>query len=119
MDDGADLRAQGAAAIDKGVLLPRGAKVRFADAYLVDSPEELSARRFKSVTTVMALSAPETISTSADLMAFACATSFSIATSPMPTVSLCSMTLILTISPPKVMTITRTAPPMPSSEEPT
>ncbi len=45
----------------------RGAKVRFADAYLVDSPEELSARRFKSVTTVMALSAPETISTEGDL----------------------------------------------------
>lgn len=47
----------------------RGKKVRFADAYLVDSTEELSSRRFKSVTTVMALTAPETISTADDLMA--------------------------------------------------
>ena len=46
-----------------------GKKVRFADAYLVDSAEELAARRFKSVTTVMALTAPETISTVGDLMA--------------------------------------------------
>ena len=47
----------------------RGKKVRFADAYLVDSPEELAARRFKSVTTVMALTAPETVSTVDDLLA--------------------------------------------------
>jgi hypothetical protein len=47
----------------------RGKKVRFADAYLVDSPEELEARRFKSVTTVMALTAPETIATADDLAA--------------------------------------------------
>ena len=43
-------------------------KIRFADAYLVDSAEELAARRFKSVTTVMALTVPGTISTSSDLM---------------------------------------------------
>ena len=45
----------------------RGKKVRFADAYLVDSAEELVARRFKSVTTVMALTTPEVITTAADL----------------------------------------------------
>lgn len=45
----------------------RGKKVRFADAYLVDSADELSARRFKSVTTVMALTTPETVTTAADL----------------------------------------------------
>lgn len=45
-----------------------GRKVRFADAYLVDSVEELAARRFKSVTTVMALTTPEAISTARDLM---------------------------------------------------
>ena len=45
-----------------------GGKVRFADAYLVDSADELKERRFKSVTTVMALTAPETISVAADLM---------------------------------------------------
>ena len=45
-----------------------GKKSRFADAYLVDSAAELAARRFKSVTTVMALTAPETISTAEDLM---------------------------------------------------
>ena len=46
-----------------------GRKVRFADAYLVDSAEELEQRRFKSVTTVMALTTPEVISTAGDLMA--------------------------------------------------
>ena len=46
----------------------RGLKVRFADAYLVDSAEELAMRRFKSVTTVMALTAPETVSTVDDLV---------------------------------------------------
>lgn len=45
----------------------RGKKVKFADAYLVDSAEELMARRFKSVTTVMALTTPEVITTAADL----------------------------------------------------
>ena len=42
--------------------------MKFADAYLVDSAEELSGRRFKSVTTVMALTAPETVSTADDLI---------------------------------------------------
>ena len=46
-----------------------GLKVRFADAYLVDSADELVQRRFKSVTTVMALTTPEVISTAGDLMA--------------------------------------------------
>ena len=32
-----------------------GRKVRFANAYLAESVEEIAARRFKSVTTVMAL----------------------------------------------------------------
>ena len=45
----------------------RGKKVRFADAYLVDSAEELAARRFKSVTTVMALTTPESITVASDL----------------------------------------------------
>lgn len=44
-----------------------GKKIRFADAYLVESAEELVPRRFKSVTTVMALTAPETVSTVSDL----------------------------------------------------
>ena len=48
-------------------LKKRGMKVRFADAYLVDSADDLAARRFKSVTTVMALTTPETISTADDL----------------------------------------------------
>ena len=49
-------------------LKKRGMKVRFADAYLVDSADDLAARRFKSVTTVMALTTPETIRTAEDLM---------------------------------------------------
>ena len=48
-------------------LKKRGVRVRFADAYLVDSADELAARRYKSVTTVMALTAPETITTAEDL----------------------------------------------------
>ena len=48
-------------------LKQRGKRVKFADAYLVDSAEELSQRRFKSVTTVMALTAPESVSTADDL----------------------------------------------------
>lgn len=47
----------------------RGKKVCFSDAYLVDSADELAARRFKSVTTVMALTMPETIRTVDDLIA--------------------------------------------------
>ena len=50
-------------------LKKRGRRVKFSDAYLSDSVEEIAARRFKSVTTVMALTAPESISTLADLMA--------------------------------------------------
>ena len=49
-------------------LKQRGKRVKFADAYLVDSADELMAHRFKSVTTVMALTVPETISTVDDLM---------------------------------------------------
>ena len=49
-------------------LRERGRRVKFADAYLVDSPDELAARRFKSVTTVMALSTPEVVSTVNDLL---------------------------------------------------
>jgi len=48
-------------------LKKRGKKVCFADAYLVESAEELAARRFKSVTTVMALTTPETLLTVDDL----------------------------------------------------
>lgn len=44
-----------------------GKKTRFANAYLVDSAESLSDRRFKSVTTVMALTTPEVICTTSDL----------------------------------------------------
>ena len=50
-------------------LKKRGKKVKFADAYLVDTADDLAARRFKSVTTVMALTTPEVISTVADLAA--------------------------------------------------
>ena len=48
-------------------LKARGKKVKFADAFLVESADELESRRFKSVTTIMALTAPETISTISDL----------------------------------------------------
>ena len=48
-------------------LRSRGKEVCFSDAYLVDTAEELAARRFKSVTTVMALTAPETVRTVDDL----------------------------------------------------
>lgn len=49
-------------------LKKRGKKVKFADAYLVESPDELAQRRYKSVTTVMALTTPEVITTAEDLM---------------------------------------------------
>jgi len=49
-------------------LRKRGKRVKFADAYLIDSVEELANSRFKSVTTVMALTAPETIAVVEDLM---------------------------------------------------
>lgn len=48
-------------------LKSRGKKIRFADAYLVDNAEMLVERRFKSVTTVMALTTPEAISLAADI----------------------------------------------------
>ena len=48
-------------------LKKRGRKVCFADAYLVSSADELVARRFKSVTTVMALTTPEVVKTADDL----------------------------------------------------
>ena len=48
-------------------LKARGKKVKFADAYLIESADELETRRFKSVTTVMALTTPETVSTVSDL----------------------------------------------------
>ena len=49
-------------------LKARGKRVRFADAYLIESADELAARRFKSVTTVMALTAPDVVSTTDDLI---------------------------------------------------
>ena len=50
-------------------LKKRGRRIRFADAYLVDDAKDLFERRFKSVTTVMALTCSETISTLGDLAA--------------------------------------------------
>ena len=47
----------------------RGRSITFADAYLIDSVDELALRRFKSVTTVMALTVPESVTTADDLMA--------------------------------------------------
>ena len=48
-------------------LKQRGKRVCFADAYLIEDATELAARRFKSVTTVMALTTPEVIATADDL----------------------------------------------------
>ena len=48
-------------------LKKRGKRVCFADAYLIEDAAELAARRFKSVTTVMALTTPEVIATADDL----------------------------------------------------
>lgn len=47
----------------------RGKKGRFADAYLVDSVDEIRNRRFKSVTTTAALTVPESVSIRSDLLA--------------------------------------------------
>lgn len=47
----------------------RGLRVCFADAYFADMPDELEARRFKSVTTIMALTVPETLRFQRDLLA--------------------------------------------------
>lgn len=46
----------------------KGLRCRFADGYAIDHYEDLYARRFKSVTTVMALTQPETISIQDDLL---------------------------------------------------
>ena len=48
-------------------LTRKGLRCRFADAYMVDRVDEIRGRRFKSVTTVMALTQPETISVQDDL----------------------------------------------------
>ncbi len=48
-------------------LKKRGKRIKFADAYLIESPDELISRRYKSVTTVMALTTPEVITTAEDL----------------------------------------------------
>ncbi len=50
------------------MLSRKGLRCRFADAFSVDSIEELQNRRFKSVTTVMALSQPDTIAMREDLL---------------------------------------------------
>ena len=50
-------------------LTRKGLRCRFADSYMVDSVDDLRVRRFKSVTTVMALTQPETISIQDDLIA--------------------------------------------------
>lgn len=49
-------------------LTRKGLRCRFADAYMVDSVDDLRVRRFKSVTTVMALTQPETICIQDDLV---------------------------------------------------
>ena len=46
-----------------------GKTCRFADGYLADSVDSIRARRFRSVTTTMALTCPETISLKDDLFA--------------------------------------------------
>ena len=50
-------------------LTRKGLRCRFADAYMVDSVDDLLVRRFKSVTTVMALTQPESIAIQDDLLA--------------------------------------------------
>ena len=50
-------------------LTRRGRRVRFANNYLADSIEEIRARRFKSVTTVAALTTPEALCLREDLLA--------------------------------------------------
>ena len=46
----------------------KGLRCRFADAYMIDTIDDLTPRRFKSVTTVMALTEPQTIATRDDLL---------------------------------------------------
>lgn len=43
-------------------------RCRFADAYMIDEVDDLESRRFKSVTTVMAMTRPETILKRDDLL---------------------------------------------------
>lgn len=50
-------------------LQKRDKRITFADAYLIDNADDLAARRFKSVTTVMALTVPQTVKTIDDLVA--------------------------------------------------
>lgn len=50
-------------------LRKRGLRVCFADAYFADTAAELAARRFKSVTTIMSLTAPEVIRFQGDMLA--------------------------------------------------
>jgi hypothetical protein len=50
-------------------LVRRGRRVRFANAYLAESVEEIRARRFKSVTTVAGLTCPEVFCLRRDLLA--------------------------------------------------
>lgn len=47
----------------------RGLRVCFADAYFADTADELAARRFKSVTTIMSLTTPEVIRYQGDMLA--------------------------------------------------
>ena len=47
----------------------RGLRVCFADAYFADTADELAARRFKSVTTIMSLTTPEVIRYQRDMLA--------------------------------------------------
>ena len=47
----------------------RGLSVCFADAYFADTADELAARRFKSVTTIMALTTPGVIRYQKDMLA--------------------------------------------------
>lgn len=49
-------------------LTRKSLRCRFADAYMADNIGEITARRFKSVTTVMALTQPETIAMQDDLI---------------------------------------------------
>ncbi len=49
-------------------LVRKGLRCRFANAYMVDNVDDLRVRRFKSVTTVMALTEPKTISIQDDLL---------------------------------------------------
>jgi len=49
-------------------LTRKNVRCRFADAYMIDEVDDLEHRRFKSVTTVMALTRPETILNRYDLL---------------------------------------------------